>query len=155
LTLHRDYFRLRKPLERRIYEIARKHCGAQAQWSVSLEILQKKTGSSAPAKQFRHAVRQIAKSDHLPDYLLTVTENKATFKNRKVSVEVEKTRFTIHLSPETFNDARTCAPGWDVYVLEQEWRSWMALGGLDAPQNPDGAFLGFCRKWYERHGNPT
>ena len=26
LTLHRDYFRLRKPIERRIYEIARKHC---------------------------------------------------------------------------------------------------------------------------------
>ena len=25
LTLHRDYFRLRKPLERRVYEIARKH----------------------------------------------------------------------------------------------------------------------------------
>ena len=30
LTLHRDYFRLRKPLERRIYELARKHCGALA-----------------------------------------------------------------------------------------------------------------------------
>ena len=29
LTLHRDYFRLRKPLERRIYEIARNHCGSQ------------------------------------------------------------------------------------------------------------------------------
>ena len=29
LTLHRDYFRLRKPLERRVYEIARKHCGGR------------------------------------------------------------------------------------------------------------------------------
>ena len=27
LTLHKDYFGLRKPLERRVYEIARKHCG--------------------------------------------------------------------------------------------------------------------------------
>ena len=27
LTLSRDYFRLRKPLERRVYELARKHCG--------------------------------------------------------------------------------------------------------------------------------
>lgn len=27
LTLHSDYFRLRKPLDRRIYELARKHCG--------------------------------------------------------------------------------------------------------------------------------
>ncbi|MDT8873503.1 replication initiator protein A [Komagataeibacter rhaeticus] len=44
LTLHRDYFRLRKPLERRIYELARKHCGAQEKWVVSIEILQKKRG---------------------------------------------------------------------------------------------------------------
>lgn len=36
LTLHRDYFRLRKPLERRIYEIARKHCGKQEEWRISL-----------------------------------------------------------------------------------------------------------------------
>ena len=39
LTLSRDYFRLRKPLERRIYEIARKHCGRQSQWRISLEKL--------------------------------------------------------------------------------------------------------------------
>ena len=30
LTLHKDYFRLRKPIERRVYEIARKHCGRQS-----------------------------------------------------------------------------------------------------------------------------
>lgn len=29
LTLHRDYFRLGKHLERRVYELARKHCGRQ------------------------------------------------------------------------------------------------------------------------------
>jgi plasmid replication initiation protein len=36
LTLSRDYFRLRKPLERRIYELARKHCGRQPEWRVSV-----------------------------------------------------------------------------------------------------------------------
>jgi plasmid replication initiation protein len=30
LTLNRDYFRLDGGLERRIYELARKHCGRQA-----------------------------------------------------------------------------------------------------------------------------
>ncbi len=34
LTIHRDYFRLRKPLERRLYELARKHCGHQTMWSI-------------------------------------------------------------------------------------------------------------------------
>ena len=47
LTLHRDYFRLRKPLERRVYEIARKHCGQQDRWSIWLEILQ--NGSPRPS----------------------------------------------------------------------------------------------------------
>ena len=32
LTLHPDYFRLKKPIERRIYELARKHCGKKPEW---------------------------------------------------------------------------------------------------------------------------
>ena len=46
LTLHRDYFRLRKPLERRIYELARKHCGKQRSWKIGLQRLQEKCGSA-------------------------------------------------------------------------------------------------------------
>ena len=42
LTIHPDYFRLRKPLARRLYEIARKHCGHQTQWTISLDLLQAK-----------------------------------------------------------------------------------------------------------------
>ncbi len=39
LTLSRDYFRLRKPLDRRIYELARKHCGVQTKWRIGIEAL--------------------------------------------------------------------------------------------------------------------
>ena len=60
----------------------------------------------------------------------------------------------VHLSPDTMAEARLAAPGWDVYVLENEWRNWMIDGGLDAPKNPDKAFLGFCKKWFERRGRP-
>ena len=45
LTLHRDYFRLRKPIQRRLYELARKHCGQQTKWSPYLKTLYKKSGS--------------------------------------------------------------------------------------------------------------
>src|SRR3546814_6549892 len=48
LTLHRDYFRLRKPFERRMYELARKHCGVKDEWKIGLELLQKKCGSNSP-----------------------------------------------------------------------------------------------------------
>src|SRR5262249_53553048 len=63
LTLHRDYFRLRKPLERRIYELARKHCGKQDEWIVSLELLRKKAGSSSSDKEFRRLVSAICAED--------------------------------------------------------------------------------------------
>ena len=70
LTLSRDYFRLRKPLERRVYEIARKHCGRQAEWKVGLETLLKKSGSTSPRRVFRKMIRDMVAEDGLPDYTL-------------------------------------------------------------------------------------
>jgi plasmid replication initiation protein len=68
LTLNRDYFRLDGGLERRLYELARKHCGNQARWSISVELLHKKSGSAGPLKRFREFVKKIANEDALPDY---------------------------------------------------------------------------------------
>jgi plasmid replication initiation protein len=45
LTLSRDYFRLRKPLERRVYELARKHCGRQPDWRISIPVLARKSAT--------------------------------------------------------------------------------------------------------------
>jgi plasmid replication initiation protein len=70
LTLSRDYFRLSRGLERRLYELARKHCGHQTKWIVGLELLHEKSGSNGPLKRFRLEVRNIAKADSLPDYRL-------------------------------------------------------------------------------------
>jgi plasmid replication initiation protein len=74
LTISRDYFRLRKGIERRLYELARKHCGRQVRWKVGLDLLHKKSGSNAPLKKFRLNIRQIAKSGHLPDYRIAYNE---------------------------------------------------------------------------------
>jgi plasmid replication initiation protein len=68
LTLSRDYFRLSRGIERRLYELARKHCGHQPKWAVGLELLHKKSGSNSPLKRFRLEVKNIAKADTLPDY---------------------------------------------------------------------------------------
>ena len=48
------------------------------------------------------------------------------------------------LKPETYERAKTFAPGWDVYVLAEQWREWVGKKGM--PKNPDGAFIGFCKK---------
>lgn len=80
LTIHPDYFRLRKPLARRLYEIARKHCGHQAQWTISLELLQEKAGSKSTLKEFRRALRAIQDDNSLPEYRFILGhDDKATF----------------------------------------------------------------------------
>jgi len=68
LTLSRDYFRLDGGLERRLYELARKHCGNQSQWTISLSLLHLKSGSTASLKKFRQLVKIATASNQLPDY---------------------------------------------------------------------------------------
>jgi plasmid replication initiation protein len=86
LTLSRDYFRLRKALDRRVYELARKYCGNQSKWSVSMEVLHKKTGSTSPLKKFRFDMKSLAQSNELPDYRVLFDENTdmVTFYSRGV-----------------------------------------------------------------------
>ncbi len=153
LTLHRDYFRLKKPIERRVYELARKHCGQQDSWSCSLEILHKKSGSRSTLKEYRRAIRHLAKHDHLPDYSVVFDEeaDKVIFKNRGTLYPTLPEDTHLHVSPlkpDTYEKAKACAPGWDVYHIENEWRGWLT----EPPRNPDAAFLGFCKKWYEKRG---
>jgi hypothetical protein len=160
LTLHRDYFRLRSPLERRMYELARKHCGKQDEWAISLELLRKKCGSLSNDREFRRLVQNIceenARYGHMPDYALTIDGEKVRFLNRstmpKPLPEAERTLFPV-LDPETYHDARTVAPGYDVYFLEQEWRNFWVDSGKPELKNPDAAFIGFCKARYKR--NPT
>jgi plasmid replication initiation protein len=87
LTLSRDYFRLRKPLERRLYELARKHCGQQDEWVISLELLKKKSGSASQDAEFRRLLMLICDEDashaHIPDYAISFDGNNVRFTNRK------------------------------------------------------------------------
>jgi plasmid replication initiation protein len=71
LTLNRDYFRLRKPLDRRLYELARKHCGNQATWRIALATLYEKSGSADALRNFRVAIKTLAETNDLPDYCVS------------------------------------------------------------------------------------
>jgi len=71
LTLNRDYFRLSGGLERRLYELARKHCGNQAKWKIGMELLHKKSGSRATLIKFREIVKRVVAANCLPDYRLS------------------------------------------------------------------------------------
>ena len=79
LSIDRDYFRLRKPIERRLYELARKHCGNQSVWRIKLDNLQDKLGVLSPLRKLRFTMKEIAESNHLPDYNIKFEDDVATF----------------------------------------------------------------------------
>jgi plasmid replication initiation protein len=162
LTLNRAYFRLRKPLERRMYELGRKHCGAQNQWSIALEKLQEKCGSNSTPREFNRLVKNIVAQDtkhgHFPDYVLTMKGDTVTFTNRgnvkakQAAKSSDQVPFT--LDEKTLAAARRAAPGYDPYALYADWLGWWRDGGSVPLQNPVGAFVGFCRNRFERVPNP-
>lgn len=156
LTLHPDYFRLRKPIERRVYEIARKFCGHSETWRIGLEKLLKRTGARTELKRFRHTIREIARTDHLPDYHVSHDEetDQVVFRNRGSMIEnALPASWGGHLDSDVYQDARRIAPGWDVREIERRWREWLGKKG-EVPRHPERSFLGFCKTWQTRHGQP-
>ena len=73
LTYDLSYFSL-SPIERRLYEIARVHCGQQACFPIGLEKLQRKVGSEDRTAKFKAALREVAERQSLPEYDLSVLE---------------------------------------------------------------------------------
>lgn len=149
LTLSREYFSLRKPLERRLYELCRKHCGRQAVWRVSVETLLKKSGSASPRRVFRAMLRETIASGRLPDYQL-VEEEGDILCVRPLQVVESLSERGPQLRAETLEEARKLVPGVDVYMLEADWRAMWVASGRPALRAPDRAFLG----WVKRRANP-
>jgi plasmid replication initiation protein len=148
LTLNRAYFGLRKPLERRLYELARKHCGRQPEWRVSVETLCKKSGSASPRRVFRAMLREIIRADTLPDYLMLEAGGdiiRVTPREGVVDVS-DAPVFPPQISPDALEAARRQVPGADVYALEAEWRGVWAKSGQPVLHAPDRAFLGWIAK---------
>jgi hypothetical protein len=119
--------------------------------------LLKKSGSQSSIRRFRQLVGDLVEGDHLPDYSVRYDRERdqVIFSNRGSvrpvkEAEPEFDSEKVQLHSETYEDARDAAPGWDIYYLEREWRDWIT----EAPRDPDRAFLGFCRKWFERRGEP-
>ena len=151
LTINPRYFRLRRPLERRIYELARKHVGDQGRtFRIGLDKLQKKVGSNSPPKKFKFFLKQIAQDGHIPDYDIELIGDQVNFtvkrsgfaKQRQGEMELG---LPATPSPGLVEKARRAAPGLDVYALYQDWLIF-ARGQETPPRNLDAAFLGFCKK---------
>jgi len=161
LTLHKDYFRLRTPTEKRIYELARRHCGKQPKWSISLALLLKKTGSEMVLRNFRGVIKKLEKSNHLPDYNIQIDNNgvvtflqKPHSKVGELSTSKNTSSHTIYtvdnldqyLDIKAQEKGRKLAreKGIDYYFLKNEFCNF--LNNKGAPDNISASFLGFIKQ---------
>jgi hypothetical protein len=152
LTLDRRYFQLAKPLERRLYELARKHAGMQSTFKISLEKLRLKCGSQSTIKEFRRLLQTIIADDlthnHMPGYCFTLTEDMVEIKPKSNALQLSLLPVPasdIHLPETAYDLGREYAPGWDIYGLEAEWREWLAKKAI-VPRNPEWHFHAFCKR---------
>ena len=172
LTLHRDYWRLRRPIERRVYEIIRKHCGQQEGWSIGVDKLHTKSGSQATRREFRRKLHEVVNDNHLPDYdvfiendILHATSrseflesynvsNRQKSKQAKLVVkgeenpsrelgrEIASQLRRLKISADGLEAAKQEVPGWDIYFIEDEWRAWISKRVQSALTGADPASAG-------------
>lgn len=153
LTLNKDYFRLKKPIERRIYELARKHVGQKKEWDIYLDTLHQKSGSRAPLKEFRRAIKHLVQHDHLPDYQVYYEQetDKVFFYSRDSFIkaigqnENQDENSLPALAPWALEKAKKVAPMMDIYALEADWRTMWKDTGCKPLDNHNAAFIGYCK----------
>lgn len=150
LTINRDYFRLRRPLERRLYEIARKHCGSQKKWTISLNKLQTKTGSNAPLKKFRLNLREIIVGCATPGYEFELNgQDIVTIRPRKApKAGTRPPNLSIPEKDEEEARRILSSAGLDYQAVRAEWIDFALDQAAEGtpPKRPGPAFVGFCRK---------
>jgi plasmid replication initiation protein len=169
LAINRDYFRLRRPIDRRLYELARKHCGRQPSWRISFDVLQKKVGShTARARKFAEYMRHVAAENHLPDYAMMLEEDQAVFWRRGEGGSANKPDAVASASITPVDSAASperrvlvssqaierlydFAPGWDKYMLENLYTAWAK--GKEEARDEDARFLSWVKSYTK--GKPT
>jgi len=83
LTISPEYFKLKKPTDRRIYELARKHCGNQTVWKIKLENLKEKIGSTSSIRKLRFNLNQLTKANTIPEYNISMEDDVVMFTRKE------------------------------------------------------------------------
>lgn len=163
LPIAKEYFRLRRPLDRRIYEIARKHCGAQATWRISIDKLQRRAGSKQERKHFAAHLRGMVQTNHLPDYALTLEGEHAVFWRRGDGARAAKSapvaaatqqpaERRILISSAAIEQLYDIAPRWDKHRLEHLYIEWART--KETARSEDARFLGWVRSYTKGKAAP-
>ena len=181
LPISRDYFRLRRPLDRRLYDLARKHCGAKEKWRISIDKLQKKCGSKQERKAFVRHLRETARggssarlhagsrrrSGGVPAQSgrgrgqprpVLAAPHAAGPENANVIAETPKPASAasaerrILVSSKAIEQLYEFAPGWDKYMLEHAYIEWAK--DKEAAHHEDARFLSWVKSYTKGKTSP-
>lgn len=150
LTLNKRYFELTKPIERRLYELARKHCGHQPKWAPYLKTLHIKSGSKSTLREFRRTVRSVVDENELPDYnIYYEKEDDQVFfypREKFTQAYIQNESKSFNLPTWAYEKARQFLPkNIDVYMAESDWIKCWEKNGKEEIKNPVGAFINYCK----------
>ncbi len=165
LTVNPKIFRLTRPKEKRIYDIARKHIGRKMSWEIGIHKLAIKMGSNTDnlvviKKELRRSIKSLIETHqqsgefNFPDFVIEFDRPRdiVIFHQKKKwwSKNESEDSFTLpEFSPQTFEDAKLVCPDLDVYILKQDFDSWV-FENIDKfdlnAKKLQKAFIGFCKK---------
>ncbi|MGC1505581.1 MAG: replication initiator protein A [Sulfitobacter sp.] len=164
LTINRDYFRLSKGLERRLYELARKHVGRQPEWYIGVKRLAEKCGSIDTERKFKFRINEISELDTIPDYHMEIVEPSQVstpFKTKGkqalvrfrpkfdvVDVPVVPNHMDLNVSHATMVKVKHKHPEYDVGYILETWKEW-AVSKDQPVKNANSAFTAFAKTYVE------
>jgi len=164
LSINRDYFKLTKGLERRLYELARKHVGRQPEWYIGIKKLADKCGSIDTARKFKFRISEISELDTIPDYHIELVDpNLVTtpFKTKGKQALVRfRPKFSIidvpnvpnsgklDVSQATITKVKHLYPEYDVRYVLETWQKW-AIAKDEPVKNANLAFTAFAERYVE------
>ena len=147
VSISPDYFRLRRPLERRLYELCRKHCGVQPRWRIGLDVLHRKTGSLSRRSEFLSFIRKTVKKDNIPDYVLRYDESTEMVYVRPIVSKIKRELPLLNSEEQTFAVVASMVnEKYEPSDLLNEWLGYWTDTGCQSINNPDAAFTAWVRK---------
>ncbi|WP_147115035.1 replication initiator protein A [Tateyamaria sp. syn59] len=164
LTINRDYFRLSKGLERRLYELARKHVGRQPEWYIGIKRLAEKCGSIDTERKFKFRINEICEAGTIPDYHVQIVDPASVStpfkpKGKQALVRFQPkfddqgvpdvpTTLNLDVAHSVLTDIKHANPEYDIQYILNAWQDW-AMTRDEPVKNPNAAFRAFAKKYIE------
>jgi plasmid replication initiation protein len=167
LSINPAYFNISGGRERWLYKVARKHAGGAGEggFAISLPTLFEKSGAEGVYRRFKFEIAAIVKRNKIPDYdlaleqraekrepVLRMTRVDASSAPRKAQPAPPAAKAVVgKISDATLAVVRRDCPGWDYQNLHDQFRAWLTEDGSRTPANYQNAFIGYVRRYHERH----